>query len=105
MKATLPEPLVRPMQQPSSLSDEELLLRYRETGEADLFSELVHRYERELYPYFRRVPGVAGVAGGTSRCHSPGLFPGDEISRGGRRPRHSGGHGEEPNARRGGEVD
>jgi len=50
------------MQQPSSLSDEELLLRYRESGEADLFSELVHRYERELYSYLRRYLGDAELA-------------------------------------------
>src|SRR5262245_47735783 len=62
MKATLPEPTVRPMQQPSSLSDEELLLGYREKGDANLFSELVHRYERELYSYLRRYLGDAEMA-------------------------------------------
>src|SRR6476661_6307067 len=62
MKATLPEPTVRPMQQPSSLSDEELLLGYRETSDARLFSELVHRYERELYSYLRRYLGDAEMA-------------------------------------------
>src|SRR6476620_4143506 len=61
MKATLPEPLVRPMQH-SSHSDEELLLGYRETGDAKLFSELVHRYERELYSYLRRYLGDAEMA-------------------------------------------
>jgi RNA polymerase sigma-70 factor, ECF subfamily len=62
MKATLPEPTVRPMQQPSSLSDEELLLGYRETSDSQLFSELVHRYERELYSYLRRYLGDAEMA-------------------------------------------
>ena len=62
MKATLPEPTVRPMQQPASLSDEELLLGYRENGDARLFSELVHRYERELYSYLRRYLGDAEMA-------------------------------------------
>src|SRR4029078_9022714 len=62
MKATLPEPTVRPMQQPSSLSDEELLLGYRQTGNSALFSELVHRYERELYSYLRRYLGDAEMA-------------------------------------------
>src|SRR6476646_10624158 len=63
MKATtLPEPTVRPMQQPASLSDEELLLGYRETSDARLFSELVHRYERELYSYLRRYLGDAEMA-------------------------------------------
>jgi RNA polymerase sigma-70 factor (ECF subfamily) len=62
MKATLPEPSVRPMQQPSSLTDEELLLGYRERGDESLFSELVHRYERELYSYLRRYLGDAEMA-------------------------------------------
>jgi RNA polymerase sigma-70 factor, ECF subfamily len=62
MKATLPEPAVRPMQQPSSLSDEELLLAYRERSDPNLFSELVHRYERELYSYLRRYLGDAEMA-------------------------------------------
>jgi RNA polymerase sigma-70 factor, ECF subfamily len=62
MKATLPEPTVRPMTQPASLSDEELLLGYRERGDASLFSELVHRYERELYSYLRRYLGDAEMA-------------------------------------------
>ena len=30
-------------------TDEQLLLQYRVTGDESLFSELVHRYERELY--------------------------------------------------------
>jgi RNA polymerase sigma-70 factor (ECF subfamily) len=50
------------MQQPSSPSDEELLVRYRESGDAKLFSELVHRYERELYSYLRRYLGDAEMA-------------------------------------------
>lgn len=62
MKATLPEPMVRPIQQPASLSDEELLLGYREKGDVELFSELVHRYERELYSYLRRYLGDAELA-------------------------------------------
>src|SRR5256714_6095010 len=62
MKATLPEPTVRPMSQSTSLSDEELLLGYRESGDASLFSELVHRYESELYSYLRRYLGDAEMA-------------------------------------------
>lgn len=62
MKATLPEPTVRPMTQPASLSDEELLLAYREKGDSELFSELVHRYERELFSYLRRYLGDAELA-------------------------------------------
>lgn len=44
------------------LSDEQLLLQYRETGDRDLFAELVHRYERELYSYLRRYLGSAEMA-------------------------------------------
>jgi len=61
MKATLPEPKTT-MRQPSSLSDEELLMGYRESSEASLFQELVHRYERELYSYLRRYLGDAEMA-------------------------------------------
>lgn len=50
------------MQPNSSLTDEELLLGYRETGDRDQFSELVHRYERELYSYLRRYLGDAEMA-------------------------------------------
>ena len=41
----------------SQLSDEELMSRYREEGKATVFSELVHRYERELYRYLARYLG------------------------------------------------
>ena len=61
MTITLTVPSVA-MKQSSSQTDEELLLRYRETGEADLFSELVHRYERELFSYLRRYLGDAEMA-------------------------------------------
>ena len=65
MKATLPQPKVGSKPQPaamSTMSDEELLLGYRETGDAKLFSELVHRYERELYSYLRRYLGDSEMA-------------------------------------------
>src|SRR3954449_11153507 len=61
MKATLSEPKTT-MQQPSSLSDEELLLGYRQSSEPSLFQELVRRYERELYSYLRRYLGDAEMA-------------------------------------------
>jgi RNA polymerase sigma-70 factor, ECF subfamily len=35
---------------------------YRESGDAELFSELVRRYERELYSYLRRYLGDAELA-------------------------------------------
>ncbi len=44
------------------LTDEDLLLRYRETGDRDLFARLVRRYERELYSYLRRYLGDSQVA-------------------------------------------
>ena len=40
-------------------SDEQVLIRYRETGEEQLFANLVGRYERELYSYLRRYLGNA----------------------------------------------
>ena len=43
-------------------TDEQLVLQYRETGDEGLFSELVHRYERELYSYFRRYLGNSEMA-------------------------------------------
>ncbi|MBP88581.1 MAG: RNA polymerase subunit sigma-70 [Planctomycetaceae bacterium] len=43
-------------------TDEELLVRYRRTGDRNLFSELVHRYERELYNYLCRYLGHAEMA-------------------------------------------
>lgn len=46
----------------SELSDEEVLLRYRETGDRDLFEELVRRYERELFSYLRRYLGNRDMA-------------------------------------------
>lgn len=41
----------------SELTDEELLGIYRQEGNRQAFSELVHRYERELYSYLRRYLG------------------------------------------------
>lgn len=36
------------------LSDEQLLLTYRKTGDRELFAQLVYRYERELFSYLCR---------------------------------------------------
>ena len=38
---------------PTVLSDEELLLEYRDHGNRPAFEELVHRYEKELFGYLR----------------------------------------------------
>lgn len=43
-------------------TDERLLLAYRESREPELFSQLVHRYEREIYSYLRRYLGDSGLA-------------------------------------------
>jgi RNA polymerase sigma-70 factor (ECF subfamily) len=44
------------------LTDEQLLLAYRTTGDRDRFAQLVRRYERELYSYLRRYLGDAEMA-------------------------------------------
>jgi RNA polymerase sigma-70 factor (ECF subfamily) len=46
----------------ASLTDEELLSRYRETGRTADFEALVHRYERELYRYLARYLGDPALA-------------------------------------------
>ena len=46
----------------SDASDEELLLEYCSAQDGPAFTELVHRYERELYGYLRRFLGDAGMA-------------------------------------------
>lgn len=64
MKATL-STATASRTEPHSLehwSDEDLLLQYRATGRRDLFAELVHRYERELYSYLRRYLGSVEAA-------------------------------------------
>jgi RNA polymerase sigma-70 factor, ECF subfamily len=43
-------------------TDENLLLRYRDTGDPDAFAILVRRYERELFNYLRRYLGDADQA-------------------------------------------
>ena len=63
MSATLIDPRFRQRRrQEQPLTEEELLLRYRETGDRELFSQLVRRYERELYSYLRRYLGDAELA-------------------------------------------
>jgi len=44
------------------LTDEELLLGYRDGGDRDAFDQLVHRYEGELYGYLRHYLGDADMA-------------------------------------------
>jgi RNA polymerase sigma-70 factor (ECF subfamily) len=44
------------------LSDEELMVGYREEGRAEVFNELVRRYERELYRYLARYLGDPTLA-------------------------------------------
>jgi RNA polymerase sigma-70 factor (ECF subfamily) len=44
------------------ISDEALLLNYRQAGSRDDFAQLVERYERELYSYLRRYLNDAELA-------------------------------------------
>jgi RNA polymerase sigma-70 factor, ECF subfamily len=44
------------------LTDEELMSRYRDTGLEAVYTELVHRYERELYRYLARYLGNPTLA-------------------------------------------
>ena len=44
------------------VTDEELLLEYRLTGNRELYAQLVYRYERELFSYLRRYLGDAELA-------------------------------------------
>ncbi len=44
------------------VTDEELLLEYRQNGDRELFAQLVYRYERELYTYLRRYLGDGQMA-------------------------------------------
>jgi RNA polymerase sigma-70 factor (ECF subfamily) len=46
----------------ATTSDEQLLLDYRRTGDRQLFTQLVQRYERELFSYLRRYLGDAEMA-------------------------------------------
>jgi RNA polymerase sigma-70 factor (ECF subfamily) len=45
-----------------NLTDEQLLVEYRRTGDRDRFTQLVRRYERELFSYLRRYLGNAEMA-------------------------------------------
>jgi len=46
----------------TTLSDEELLVDYRDHGNRPAFEELVHRYEKELYGYLRNYLGDSDMA-------------------------------------------
>jgi RNA polymerase sigma-70 factor (ECF subfamily) len=46
----------------TTMSDEELLLAHRDHADRLAFTELVRRYERELYSYLRRYLGDASMA-------------------------------------------
>ena len=49
-------------EQDIAVTDEQLLLEYRKTGDRELFSQLVYRYERELYSYLKRFLGNSEMA-------------------------------------------
>ena len=44
------------------VTDEQLLIEYRQTGDRELFAQLVYRYERKLYRYLRRYLGSTEAA-------------------------------------------
>src|SRR5687768_2484476 len=44
------------------VTDEQLLLRYRDDGDRRAFEDLVRRYEQELFSYLRRYLGDPGMA-------------------------------------------
>src|SRR5688572_5462625 len=44
------------------LNDEALIAAYRQTGDRQLFTTLVQRYEKELFNYLRRYLGDAELA-------------------------------------------
>ena len=46
----------------SSVTDESLMSRYRDDGQEAVFTELVHRYERELFRYLARYLGDTTLA-------------------------------------------
>jgi len=46
----------------AQVSDEELLTRYRESGQTSDFEALVHRYQNELYRYLARYTGDPALA-------------------------------------------
>ena len=46
----------------SEVSDEQLIARYRTTGERRLYEALMRRYEREMYAYLRRYIGNSEMA-------------------------------------------
>lgn len=56
------QPLYRGKGKLNHLTDEQLLMRFRRTGDRDFFSRLVRRYERPLYTYLRRYLGDAEMA-------------------------------------------
>ncbi len=60
--AATDKPFPRSEASTEQFSDEELLLRYRRTGDRRLFEALVRRYEHELYNYLRRYLGDSQAA-------------------------------------------
>ncbi len=46
----------------SDVSDESLIIQYRQTGDRKLYETLMRRYEREIYSYLRRYIGSAEMA-------------------------------------------
>ena len=65
MYATLEMTTASTLPEPAPGTDEELFLRFRDTGDRSVFETLVHRYERELFSYLRRYLGDSELAADT----------------------------------------
>lgn len=65
MYATLEMTTASTLPEPAPGADEELFLRFRDTGDRSVFETLVHRYERELFSYLRRYLGDSELAADT----------------------------------------
>jgi RNA polymerase sigma-70 factor (ECF subfamily) len=44
------------------MTDEAMLIQYRQSGDRSLFEQLINRYQREIYSYLRRYIGNAELA-------------------------------------------
>lgn len=55
-------PRIAVLDEDQALTDEQLLLDYRKSGDRELFAQLVYRYERELFNYLRRYLGDSEMA-------------------------------------------
>jgi len=62
MTKTLQSDETKPSVSPDNISDEELLVRFRDKADVDSFEQLVHRYEKPIYTYLARYLRNAALA-------------------------------------------